>query len=257
MKRFLLVIISLLYFLNVSSQIFEKRPSWRQEFKYRGKIDDTFWNCQKKQFNNYKEFYTDSINNIFVKNGKLHLRATSDKRGDRLCSSGRVNTLNKQSFLYGKLEIRAKVPTGKGIFPAIWMLRVDHPRKYPLGEIDIMEYIDCFEGNSFCTTSHIIEEPNNIEKKHSYTFTKEAEVLKYHIYGLEWTPEQLVFTLDHKEFYRLKKEDVECWPFDSPYYLILNVAFGNWGAKCGLDENIFPKEMVIDWIRYYKLKSSF
>lgn len=232
---------------------FDKRCSWSEGFKG-SKLNIKNWNYHIGKFDKEKEYYTDSIGNVFVKGGYLHIAATKNSREDKICSSGRIHTLGKQSFLYGKIVIRAKIPTGKGIFPAIWMLREDHPRTIPLGEIDIMEYTGCYEKKQYCTTTHIVDkEPGKKEKRYKHYANVKADMDKFHIYTLEWTPESLVFKLDNKTVYSLNKAEAEFWPFDDPYYLILNVAYGSWGAECGFDNDIFPQEMIVDWIRYYKL----
>ena len=242
--------------LRAQEYRFERKCSWQERFNKRGRVDSNNWNYHIGKFSNEEEFYTDSIGNVFVRNGKLHIVATKDIREDKVCSSGRINTLGKQSFLYGKLDIRAKVPMGKGIFPAIWMLRGDHARVYPLGEIDIMEYIECFEGKEYSITTHIVEKQHGLESiRHKHSRNVNADMTRFHIYSLEWTPTYLRFLLDSMEVFRLTKEDAEYWPFDVPYYLILNVAYGNWGAQCGMDDTIFPREMLVDWIRYYPLKN--
>lgn len=255
MNRLLFVIILLLLInIHLSAQKFARKTSWSEKFSYTGKVDERNWNYFKGKFASEEEFYTDSIGNVFIKGGVLHIVATKDPREGKLCSSGRINTKGKKSFLYGKLELRAKVPMGKSIFPGIWMLREDHGSIFPLGEIDTMEYIDCFGGRQYCTTTHIVEkEPNQKEIRHRHYTIVNADMSKYHIYGFEWTPTCLRFLLDRKEVYKLPKKDAEFWPFDDPYVLILNVAYGSWGAKCGMDDSIFPCEMLIDWIRYYPL----
>ena len=258
---FPLSIVILLLFIveqeDIYAQQFSNRPEWEDNFSINGRVDSSNWNYHVGKFKNDEEYYTDSIGNVFVKNGKLHIVATKDSRYNSICSSGRINTLGKKSFLYGKLEIKAKIPTGLGIFPAIWMLREDHPRTFPLGEIDIMEYIECFNKNIYCTTTHIVEKVSgDKELRHRHSKRVSANMNKYHIYSLEWTPKSLVFKLDRKVVYRLDKDEAEYWPFDDPYYLILNVAYGNWGFECGRDDSIFPKEMLVDWIRYYPLKNN-
>lgn len=236
--------------------IFQKTPQWHENFSYRGKLNEKKWTYLIDKAVNGEEYYTDSIDNVFVKGGNLHIRCTADARQSKSCSSGCVSTKDKQYFLYGKIEVRAKIQTGQGIFPAIWMLSKNHGLVFPLGEIDIMEYIECFEEKQYSTTIHIVEKDAGqkaIRNKHSKRI--KADMKKYHIYGLEWTPIELKFFLDRKEVYRLKKKDVEGWPFDTPYYLIFNVAFGSWGAECGMDKSILPREMMVDWIRYYPLVS--
>ena len=241
--------------ISYAAHPYKTKCSWRENFENEGKLDSTYWNYHIGTYPQGSEYYTDSLGNVFVKNGVLHIKATKDLRQGKICSSGRINTLGKQSFLYGKIEIKAKIPTGKGIFPAIWMLREDHPKTIPLGEIDIMEYIECYEKKQYSTTVHIVEkEPGKEEIRHKHYAEIEADMSRFHIYALEWTPESLVFKLDKKIVFTLLKAEAEFWPFDAPYYLILDVAYGSWGAKCGMDDSILPCEMLVDWIKYYELK---
>ena len=232
---------------------FANSPFWKSTFWKSGVIDNRDWTHHKGTFSKEVERYTDDKENVFVRGGKLHIKAIKDASTGEI-TSGRVHTLGKHSFFYGKLEIKAKLPIGKGIFPAIWMLRTDHGKVFPLGEIDIAEYIECFEQKQYCTTTHIVEKhPGQDEIRHKYSKMVYADMTKYHVYGLEWKPDSLVFYLDGIEVYHVYKSDAEFWPFDVPYYLLLNVAYGSWGAKCGTDDSIFPCEMLIDWIRYYPL----
>ena len=241
---------------KMEAQTFSNKPSWSQGFFSIKKRPLSNWHFLKEKFSFEEQYYTDSIGNVFIRGGYLHIKATSDKREDKVCSSGRVSTKGYKTFLYGKLEVRAKVPTGNGIFPAIWMLRDDHGTKWPIGEIDIMEYIECFKKAEFATTIHLTYREHGYESdpiRFTHSQQKKADMSKFHIYGLEWTPDKLTFTLDREPYYTLTKEESEYWPFDVPYVLILNVAYGSWGAKCGMDDSIFPCEMLVDWIRYYPL----
>lgn len=238
----------------MQAQPFSFNPRWSQEFHGFRKRTLSNWDIYKGPYPTTEHFYTDSIGNLFIQNGYLHIKATADKRGDKVCSTARASTKGLRSFLYGKLEVRAKIPQGKGLVPAIWMLREDHGSVFPLGEIDIMEYIECYDASKYCTTTHIVEkEFGKPEIRHKHSKFVKANMKKFHIYGLEWTPTRLRFLLDRKEVYRIDKQDAEFWPFDAPYVLILNLAFGSWGGQCGMDYSIFPREMLIDWIRYYPL----
>ena len=218
-------------------------------------MDSTKWSY----FTEYDEYddvvFTDDISNNFVRNGRLHLVATKDPLNRKTSSSGRIRTFGKKSFLYGKIEVRAKIPSGNGLCPAIWMLREDHPKTIPLGEIDIMEYIECLKMKQYYTTIHIVEkEPGKEEIRHKHSTKVDTDMNRYHIYTLEWTPESLVFKLDGNISYILYKSEAEFWPFDDPYYLILGLTYGGWGAQCGKDDSIFPCEMLVDWVKYYRLK---
>ena len=254
-KKAILCFFVLLITSPIKAQSYSSKPSWSQEFRTLGRKYLRDWSFYKGTFDIESQYYTDSIGNVYVRNGYLHIKATPDKRSNKVCSSARVSTRGHKSFLYGRFEIRAKIQTGKGIFPAIWLLSEDYPDVvYPFGEMDIMEYIDCFESKQYCLTTHMYgkqQDSGAVHYKHSKNI--DADMSKYHVYGLEWTPTFISYSLDKKEIYRLEKKDAELWPFDKPYILILNVAYGNWGAQCGMDDSIFPREMIVDWIRYYPL----
>lgn len=241
--------------INSYSQTFSKNPSWKYVFSSLWRKPLKGWNQTFRNAPSGKAFFTDSIGNVFIKNGALHIKATDDKKNDKICSSGYVSTLGYKTFKYGKLELKAKIPTGKGIFPAIWLLQDVSDPVLQYGEIDMMEYIECFEGKEFATTIHLNYRNDTKSKCKVYTHTTQCktDIEKYHIYGLEWTPDSLTFTLDRKPYYTLNRSESEFWPFDEPYILILDVEYGSWGASCGMDDSIFPKEMLIDWIRYYPL----
>jgi beta-glucanase (GH16 family) len=118
-----------------------------------------------------------------------------------------------------------------------------------------MEYIECLDKKQYYTTIHIVEkEPEKKEIRHIHSTKVDADMTQYHIYSLEWTPNSLVFKLDGQHVYQLNKSEAEFWPFDAPYYLILGLTYGNWGGECGMDESILPCEMLVDWVKYYKLK---
>jgi len=258
----IILIASFLAFFNgdqIDTRIFARKPAWSESFNSIKKTPLLDWNIIRQNYPTGNQFFTDSIGNVFLEKGCLHLKATADKRADKVCSSGYVSTKGFKSFLYGKIEIRAKIPTGKGIFPGIWMLREDHGTVWPLGEIDIMEYIECFKKKEYATTIHLTYREKGYKSdpiKYTYSKQKKTNMRRFHIYGLEWTPNKLTFTLDHRPYYSVYKSDLEYWPFDVPYIILLSLGYGGWGAKCGMDDSILPREMLIDWIRYYPLLSN-
>jgi beta-glucanase (GH16 family) len=252
-----IIIITIFYLINGISNLstqhnFEEKPYWKETFNNIENPDTAYWSYILGMRGKESEYYTNNIKNIHIKRGKLIIKALNEKRDQALCTSGRIHTQGKISFLYGKLEIKAKCPTGKGIWPAIWMI----PEKWslPFGEIDIMEYIDCWNSQKYQTNVHVETKENGEKVRKMYPKMVNANVNKYHIYTLEWYKDKLIFLLDNKIYYTFHKEEGKPWPFDKPYYLILNVAYGGWGGTCGIDESIFPCEMKVDWIKYYKLK---
>ena len=234
-----------------SQSKFERKYSWSDEFKGKGFPNETYWKCEIKIGNTELQEYVRTKNNSFCEKGILHIRCIKEKTKNRECSSALLSSKGKKSFLYGKIDVRAKAPIGKGIFPAIWMMPEDKNIK-PYGEIDLMEYIDCWKEKKIQTNVHVVYEYGKKAYQHQKKY--ELDVNDWHIYTLEWTKNSLTFLVDGKVVQQLHKKDLEAWPFDRPYYIILNVAFGGWGGSCGVDYNILPKEMLVDYVRYYRLK---
>lgn len=237
---------------------------WSDEFEYSGLPDDTKWNYEvggNGWGNNEKQFYLEkSLENSFVKEGKLHIVALKKDFENNKYTSARLATYKRFLLQYGKVEVMAKLPKGKGTWPAIWMLPESLRKKeeaWPLsGEIDIMEHVGK-DPNMVHVSLHT--ELYNYWKKNQYThFEKLPDVFNdFHLYGIEWTPESIRFFIDNKLFYEAIKGENgkvitnEGWPFDKPYFLILNLAIGgNWGGA--VDDAVFPSEMLIDYVRIYQ-----
>ncbi len=162
----------------------------------------------------------------------------------------------KGDWLYGKVEVRAKVASGRGIWPAIWMLPTDWeyggwPRS---GEIDIMEHVG-YEPDSIYTTVHT-ETFNHIKNTQigSATYLPDCET-DFKVYGIEWDEEKIDFFIDDQKVFTFTNsgKGVDEWPFDQKFHLILNVAVGgNWGGVKGVDNEMFPASMQIDYVRVYQ-----
>lgn len=241
-----------LWTVNVFSQSkFERKCSWSDEFKEKGMPNESYWKAEKRLNRPELQEYVRKKKNSYCEKGLLHIKCIKEKSENNMeCTSAKVSSKGKKSFLYGKFEVRAKAPVGKGIFPAIWMMPEDMTKPY--GEIDLMEYIDCWKGKKIQTNVHVVYEYGVKAYQHQKIY--ELDVNDWHIYTLEWTKESLTFLVDGEVVQQLHKSKLEAWPFDRPYYIILNVAFGGWGGSCGVDYDILPKEMLVDYVRYYKLK---
>ncbi len=237
---------------------------WSDEFEYNGLPDSTKWNYEvggNGWGNNEKQYYTEkSLENANVSDGKLHIIALQKDYENLKYTSARITTFQKFSLQYGKVDIMAKIPQGKGTWPAIWMLPESLRQKienWPLcGEIDIMEHVGK-DPNVVHTSLHT--ELYNFWKQSQYThFEKLADVSNaFHLYSIEWTPESIKFFIDKRLFYEAFKGENgkdatnEGWPFDKKYFLILNLAIGgNWGGE--IDNSIFPVEMQIDYVRMFQ-----
>jgi len=233
---------------------------WSEEFNYNGLPDSTKWNYQVGGHgwgNNELQFYTEADSqNVKVENGHLTITALKKTMGKREYTSARLVTKNKGDWLYGKIEIRAKLPKGRGIWPAIWMLPTDNiyggwPSS---GEIDIMEHVGYMPDSVFMTVhtksfNHMIG--TSVSKG-----IKLANIYSdFHTYTIDWNEERIDFYVDgikHHTFDNLNKSFKE-WPFDKRFYLVLNIAVGGgWGGKKGVDNNIFPTSMEIDYVRVFQ-----
>lgn len=233
---------------------------WSDEFNNDGLPDSTKWNYEAGGHgwgNHELEYYTsnDSANAI-VKKGKLNITARKEVKENRSYTSARLVTKNKAAFKYGKIEVRAKLPEGRGTWPAIWMLgtNVDKAGWPACGEIDIMEHVG-YEKDTIRGTVHT-EAYNHVKgtQKGRGVFIKDP-YHSFHDYAIEWTPEKIEFILDGQTYYQFANEHVTAkeWPFDQPFYLILNLAIGgDWGGKMGVDDTIFPATMQVDYVRVFQ-----
>lgn len=207
--------------------------------------------------NNELQNYTNGANTE-IKDGILTITAlkVDDNKVAGSYTSSRMISKGKHEFTYGKMEIRAQLPSGKGIWPAIWMLGTNiGSAGWPAcGEIDIMEYVG-YMPNTVYATVHTPAGYGSNGSGSSLTLQSAEE--EYHIYGLMWTEKEMIFYVDdinNVTFrYAPTYKTAENWPFDKPQFFILNVAVGgNWGGAQGIDNSIFPQSMHIDYVHVYQ-----
>lgn len=237
---------------------------WQDEFSYTGLPDSTRWNYDTRGNeygwgNNEKQWYNvANIRNTEVNNGTLKIRAFKDSAGNKAYSSGRITTLHKGDWKYGKVEVRAKLPKGNGTWPAIWMLSTHNGYGgWPAsGEIDIMEHVG-YKPDSVFATAHT-KDFNHVKKTQvgikTYLPTATTD---FHVYGLEWEEDEYRCYVDGFHYFTFKnnKTGVGAWPFDQPFYLILNLAIGGGlGGKMGIDDSKFPHVFEVDYVRIYQQK---
>jgi beta-glucanase (GH16 family) len=230
---------------------------WSDEFDKAGRPDPKKWGFEKGFLrNDEKQFYTDRPENVRIEGGNLVIEAKKDNWQGHEITSASVTTEETAAWTYGKFEVRAKLPKGRGTWPAIWMLgknidTVDWPN---CGEIDIMENVgydpDRIHFNIHTEAYNHVKGTNkgaNIEVKDPWA--------AFHVYSVEWTPTQLEFFCDGKSTFVFKKEsdDPAVWPYAKPEFLILNLAIGgSWGGNKGVDDAIFPARYEIDYVRIYQ-----
>lgn len=253
---FLCIIISSA--LSAQEEFDKWKIVWSDEFNYNGAPDPTKWSCLTGdlKWNNDKQFYTKSANTE-VKGGNLVVTAKKEDYENNKYTSALLRTIDNGDWLYGKIEIRAKLPTGTGIWPAIWLKPTDEVYgryDFASGEIDIMEHVG-YEKNTVHSTVHT----NKRNMNNGLGISSAAEVKnisnEFHTYSIEWLKDKIDFFVDGNKHFTYEKiaDDPTEWPFDQRFYLILNISVGGrWGGDKGIDNSIFPQKMVIDWIRVYQ-----
>jgi beta-glucanase (GH16 family) len=232
---------------------------WSDEFDKTGAPDTKKWSYEKGLVrNNEKQYYTDKrLENARVEEGKLIIEARKEKFQNAEYTAASLTTQGRAEWKYGRIEVCAKLPAARGTWPAIWMLPMDIGKvPWPrCGEIDIMEHVG-FDPSVIHGTLHT-EAYNHMKKTQRATQIKLPTFSKnFHTYATEWSADTIVMQIDGKTFatYNKKPGDKEAeWPFDKPYYLILNLAIGGgWGGMKGIDDAAFPQRMEVDFVRVYQ-----
>ncbi|RAR72938.1 glycoside hydrolase family 16 protein [Flavobacterium aciduliphilum] len=240
---------------------------WSDEFSTSGAVSSNNWFAQTQLvngnswYNNEQQHYTNRIDNAYVSNGTLKIVAKKESYTDqgvtKQYTSARLNS--KFAFTYGRVEVRAKLPSGVGTWPAIWMLGKNiietgaywssafGTANWPAcGEIDIMEHW----GNN----QNYIQSALHTPSSYGNTINLGSQIIStastdFHIYTLEWTSQKLVFSVDGIVHYTYQPsiKDATTWPFDAPQYLLLNIAM-----QPIIDSNFTSSSMEIDYIRVYQ-----
>lgn len=207
--------------------------------------------------NNELEYYTSRPENIKLENGKLIITALYESYNGFNYTSARINTKHKAYFGYGRIEMRAKLPKGRGTWPAFWLLPeyVTYGSVYwpDNGEIDIMEYVG-YQPSVVYGSVHTNKNyaGNSITSQITYYGIEND----FHTYAIEWTYDTIRYYVDTYLYgsYKRLGRDWQYWPFDQNFFILLNFAVGgNWGGAQGVDNTIFPQTFEIDYVRVYDL----
>ncbi|PJB12010.1 MAG: laminarinase [Flavobacteriales bacterium CG_4_9_14_3_um_filter_40_17] len=198
--------------------------------------------------NNERQFYT--IENHRLENGYLIITA---KKDNNRVTSTRITTKGKKEFQYGRIEARLDIPTGKGIWPAFWMLgsnikEVGWPKS---GEIDIMEYVGKLPKTIY-NSIHTQSSHGNTINNAKAIFDEVEE--GFHTYAIDWTAEKIDFFIDDTLSYTYAPTDKTeaTWPFDQPFFILINLAVGgNFGGP-EVDESIYPSKYKIDYVKVWQ-----
>lgn len=204
--------------------------------------------------NNEKQLYTDAAENIRVENGKLIMTAT--KTGPSSYNSARIQTKGKQEFEFGRIDIRAKLPEGQGIWPALWMLgdNIDEVGWPACGEIDIMELIG-HQPKAVHGTAHWGADGSSQSTFSTSTYSiDEGFQDAFHVFSIVWKFNQIEWYVDETRYKILTFQDMNgaTYRFNNAFYFIFNVAVGgNWPGNPD-ETTVFPQTMEIDYIRVFK-----
>ena len=251
---------------------------WQDAFDYEGAPDPSKWTHDiwpAGKVNQEDQAYTDRLKNVRVEDGMLVIEAHKEKYDNAEYTSGRIHSAGKGDLLYGRVDVRAKLPFGQGTWPAIWMLSTN-PFKYATncktaaewqgnnkcdawpnsGEIDIMEHVG-YDMNRVHGTVHTKAYYWVIGKQRQATIEADNVNTQFHLYSLEWSPTRIDILYDNQPYftYLNPNEGWEGWPFDHPFHVILNIAMGGgWGGSGGpTDDSILPARMLVDYVRLYQL----
>ena len=234
---------------------------WSDDFEENVINEDnwTFEIWDAGRVNNEWQQYVENTDNYKLENGFLHIIVTKTGANEKGgYTSTRLVSKGKKEFKYGRLEFRAKMPKGVGTWPALWMLgaNINEVGWPECGEIDIMEYVG-FQSDTTHTNVHTKYQSGTTDFHVETPLTTAEE--DFHIYGLTWTSSKLEFYLDDPNnitnTYAPSVKTIDNWPFDQPFFMIMNFAVGgNWGGKNGVDDSIWPQEMVVDYVKVYQLK---
>jgi len=250
---------------------------WSDEFDYQGAPDPDKWNIEvwdARRVNDEDQAYTDRSRNVRVEDGRLVLEAHLEDYDSARYTSGRIHSRGKGDWLYGRLDIRARLPRGQGTWPAVWMLPTDAFRyatrcsaqsewqgdpdcdAWPnSGEIDIMEHVGYDMDRLHGTVHNKAYYSANRQQRKGSVEVRELDK-SFHVYTLEWTPDYIRVFFEGTPYftYYNEGEGWEAWPYDHPYYVIMNLAVGgHWGRVGGpIDDSIFPVRLEIDYVRVFE-----
>lgn len=236
---------------------------WADEFNGSGAPDSAKWGYNLGQSgwgNNEVQYYTNHLKNARQENGVLVIEAVKDA-GE--WTSARLISKGKFEFKYGRIVFRAKLPAGSGTWPALWLLGANNDKVgWPAcGEIDIMEHIGRRPGKVQCA----LHTPASHGNTQYVGYTEVPDFSnEFHLYEAHWTPEKIDFSVDGKIYYTYNPgvRDESTWPYDHPFFIIMNIAMGgglgsdqqyeSGGLKNGIDPKLEKVSMEVDYVRVYK-----
>lgn len=243
------------------------RLVWSDEFEYTGLPDSAKWGYDvgghgwgNQELQNYTGLRKE---NARVESGQLIIEARRDGSASQMYTSARLLSKGKAEWTYGRFEVRAKLPSGRGTWPAIWML--PSMKSYgdggwpDNGEIDIMEHVG-FDPDVVYGSVHTRAYYHSIGTQKTGKIAVRTARTGFNVYAVEWTPREIRWYVNDKHYFTFRNERLTVrtahykqWPFDKPFHLILNIAVGGaWGGAQGVDQSIWPQRMEVDYVRVYQ-----
>lgn len=231
---------------------------WQDEFSKDGIPDEANWRFTGRWTPAWQCYCTDDTSTAFVRDGILYLKGiVSHERGDTATfRTGCIETRHKFSFKYGRLEVKAKIPMVMGSWPAIWLMpQNDSYGGWPAsGEIDVMEHLNRDQFVYHTVHSGYIELEGH-KQDPLYVWKAPFDSNDFNIYGVEWSAERIDFFINGVKTFtypKLKGGPLGQWPFDQPFYIILDMALGGCSWLAAPAEGDLPAVMEVDWIRVYQ-----
>ncbi len=261
MFRKLLIVLIIFAPIVVSAQKYVL--VWSDEFNMPGLPDSTRWSYEKGKIRNDElQYYTEKrLENARIEDTLLVIEARKERYNGAAYTSASLISKGIGDWRYGKIEISAKVPTGKGTWPALWMLPTnsEYGSWSRSGEIDIMEYVG-YQPAFLHYTCHFVGINGTGHQQSGISNSQIANPFNTFIkFGIIWTPDKIEwYANDVKYFtYTKKSDDYRTWPFDKEFYLIMNLAYGgSWGGVAGVDDTKLPHKFLIDYVRVYQLQET-
>jgi len=229
------------------------------EFDTPGAPDPAKWGYELGYIrNDEKQYYTSRPENVRVEGGNLVIEGRKEAFQGFGYTSASINTLGHFEFQYGKVEVRAKLPSGVGMWPAIWTLGVNRRTVgWPAcGEIDIMENVG-FEPARIHGSVHTTAYNHTKGTQKTATVDIAAPSGDFHVYAMEWYGDRIDVSVDAQKYFTFRNEGTgtQVWPFDAAQYLLINLAIGgSWGGQQGIDDSRFPARYLVDYVRIYQQK---
>jgi len=238
---------------------FETTPIWQDEFDVNGAPNAQRWGYDVGGGgfgNNEKQYYTNG-SNVNINNGILTIEARKEIYQGSDYTSCRLITKGTGDFLYGRFEAKMKLPSGRGTWPAFWMLPTDNEYgNWPKsGEIDIMEHVG-YDPNKVHQSVHTGAYNHKIGTQKTASTVINTAMSDYHVYRVDWTPYAVRGYIDDVKIFEFVNGNsgFAAWPFDKRFHLLLNLAVGgDWGGANGIDPTVFPAKLLVDYVRVYKM----